>query len=290
MTTTRGARRFGAAAALAATLSWAGAARAAQSALTERCGTIDQPVKYGYCIAQTQSPPSGDVIYVMHGGGGNEHDWRWYAGAFEAWERGGLQVPAVVTVSFGRGWILAEKNAAPQSGLFETFTREVMPKMETLAVGHPARRRFILGCSMGGINGAELLLQSPPGTFDRAVLISPALMDVSPWATPSQAEDFSRRTGIPADEVSGFSAHITPYASDEAFWNERLNPITIVRTLGARMPPTLVATNVQDQVWGGGGRVFARAAIDAGAAVTAAEWPGGHCTIDPSKVAEFLKP
>jgi len=98
------------------------------------CDEFPEPLVGGYCLHVPASGPSGDIVYYLHGGGGSEFFWddEWYytRQIRKEWRETGAVVPVVVSVSFGRQWLLAEKNASQLSGLLEVFRDQVMPAVE----------------------------------------------------------------------------------------------------------------------------------------------------------------
>jgi hypothetical protein len=130
------------------------------------CREFAGPRPWSACVTRTKGSRNPDVLYYLHGGEDDERQWSKTTGYAELirkrWQAKGFSPPAVAAVSFGRLWLLAEKNASPESGLFEEFTGTVMPTVESQLVERP-RRRLLLGESMGGFNAAVLALKCTPG-------------------------------------------------------------------------------------------------------------------------------
>lgn len=120
-----------------------------------RCESNRIGQNYKVCVYENPNSTNNDVLYKMHGLGGNElqffEDERW----IETLRLWGNRSPKVVTLSYGRFWLLAEANSSRVSGLFEHFVDTIMPLAESeLGLVNP--RRLLLGNSMGGFNAAQL--------------------------------------------------------------------------------------------------------------------------------------
>jgi pimeloyl-ACP methyl ester carboxylesterase len=159
------------------------------------CEKNEAPLGGGFCIARAERGTSHDVLYYFHGSGGSEKNWldeTYYTAQLrQEWKETGAQPPIVVSVSFGPNWVLAEKNAAPTSGLFEYFTRVFLPKIEG-RLGGVTGRRLLVGESMGGFNAIQMALKTR--LFTKVAALCAPVTDITPFASTSEVEAYIART------------------------------------------------------------------------------------------------
>jgi len=273
-----------------------GEAREAASKIAEECGESVEGLAFKYCITRANSNSNTDVLYFLHIGNGNEHQWKQDLSDVQSeLAKTSAQPPVVITVSFGPFWLLVEKNKTPKSGLLEVFRDQIMPKMEMLALGRQAQRRLLMGASMGGFNSAALLLKLPPKTFDRVVIACPALLDLSPWASEADTAAFIQRLNVHPKTVENMSKIAKMFVADEKTWKEKVNPLDLIakrESTPIELPPLLVAGNKDDRNFFEGASIFAQKATERAkgtkAVVNWKSWPGGHCQLDAAATAGFL--
>ena len=86
----------------------------------QTCGTLDD---LHYCINQPTGPSAPDRVYHLHGRGLDAEAWNdpsyFTAQVQGEWQRLGLPAPTVVTLSYGREWLLTPRAQAPRSGLLD---------------------------------------------------------------------------------------------------------------------------------------------------------------------------
>lgn len=155
------------------------------------------------------------------------------AGEFENAFTAGVDNIKIITVSFGREWILdpfPPKYMNNPDANVVTFRNEVMKEIESIeslpkpwqAVGH----------SMGALNLATLAL-SYPSVFDKIVLAHPMIIACDPWAFV---------VGLKC--VGGITLLGSEFTEDK--WKTQVDPILRVKK-AVSLPPTLVLACNSDQ-------------------------------------------
>lgn len=257
----------------------------------ETCDEVTNPVPYKFCIVKTPGSSNTDVLYYLHGGGGNEHTGQSVIdGLTTEWASQKHEAPVIVTISFGKLWLLVGRNGSPNSGLLETFLDSIIPEMERRAVGGPARRRLLAGYSMGGFNAAQVLFNAPPDHFAKAALVCPAIIDLSPWAPEEDLVSHADYLGIPLKNLKGLLGVVRNYVDNEDFYSAEVDPIALSKTRLQKVTTSiLVATNKDDMAFYDGGEKFSRAAVSSNALITSQTWAGAHCDTDTQKLGDFLR-
>ncbi len=124
------------------------------------------------------------VIYLLHGAGGDENEWRTKGGAKETLDgliARGLIRPAVVVMPTTGGASWWTDGAAEKAGT--AVMANLLPYVEkTYRVSHERSGRSIAGLSMGGYGALNLSLRNP-ASFCAAGVISPAIYDPLPPET-----------------------------------------------------------------------------------------------------------
>lgn len=258
-----------------------------------RCEDFKGPPAWSYCLTTTPGSANPDLLYYLHGKGGGKKSWassrNYSAGIRSAWAEAGKDAPAVATVSFGSFWLLAGRNASAGSGLYEFFREKAMPLVES-RLGAPPRSRLLLGESMGGFNGAELLLKEPK-LFSRAALACPAIPGVSPYGGREAEADYLRRTHAVPWRFHMALKLLRSVYPDEAAWQAE-SPLETGRALlGAGTPPLHVSCGDRDDYgFFEAARAFAELAQARGVDAVWEPLSGGHCAVDPRALAAFLLP
>ena len=124
------------------------------------------------------------VIYLLHGAGGDENEWRLKLGAKETLEgmvARGLMRPSVVVMPTTGGASWWTDGAAEKAGT--AVMADLLPYVEKkYRVSRERRGRAIAGLSMGGYGALNLSLRNPD-KFCAAGVISPAIYDPLPPET-----------------------------------------------------------------------------------------------------------
>lgn len=150
--------------------------------------------KWTYVIYRTEPVDSQRLIYFFHGAGGDAFTWlQAYKTFRDEWGKKGLAHPVVVAVSFGPKWIFVPNEDVGKRGLLEEFWQEIVPHIETQLSGH-IKHRYAIGQSMGGYNALQLALDQPQ-FFEKMVLNSPAIFNLSLYANDNEIYAYAKRTG-----------------------------------------------------------------------------------------------
>jgi pimeloyl-ACP methyl ester carboxylesterase len=256
--------------------------------LRETCSTLSA-FDGRYCIARTEGSQSKDVIFFLHGLNGSEISWgRGKLGRILAsWKSKNEDAPTVVTVTFGKMWLLAEKNSRARSGLYEFYMNEFIPQMEK-ELGGIQGRRILMGESMGGFNASQILMKAPE-KFDRAVLLCPAMMTVSPFAPRAEIGQYISRTKANAFMAWGAVGMFQLYYPDDRTWQQVSPVVAGPERLDSRTPPVMVSVGRSDDYgFFEGSEVFSKYLAERTSGSSWVPMDGDHCTWDPEKVSEFL--
>jgi len=109
---------------------------------------------YTYCIYKAKQGNNKNIAYYFHGRGGRPESWgqdKDFSLAIQHyWLKNKIKPPVVISVSFGKEWLLAPKLSSPQSGLYEKFKISVIPEVESKLF--KPEKRIVFGKSMGGLN------------------------------------------------------------------------------------------------------------------------------------------
>lgn len=263
------------------------------------CANFPAPLPGGYCIHKPTHHPSRDILYHLHGKGGSQADWadRFYypEQIRQEWKTRRYYLPTVISVSFGPIWLLSEQNASPYSGLFEKFTRQVMPQLEA-ALGGLRGRRLVMGESMGGFNTLQLALKTH--LFDKAAALCAPVSEVSPFAAPEVLQAYAEKSAafeyyktsqpnLVFDSVREAATLAKGFFPTEADYS-RGNPLTLARTSRTGTPLYLAAGYYDKYALYEGTEKLV-------GVLQSRRWPvewhaqwGGHCAMDIPSLARFL--
>lgn len=152
----------------------------------------------GYEKAQQPYP----VVYLLHGAGGDENEWRTKGGAVETLDgliKRGLIRPSVVVMPTAGPASWWADGAAEKAGT--AIMNELLPYVEArYRVQKERSGRAIGGLSMGGYGALNLSLRHPQ-KFCGAAVISPAIYDPLPPETSAarRTPQFVRNGQFDAD-------------------------------------------------------------------------------------------
>jgi pimeloyl-ACP methyl ester carboxylesterase len=253
------------------------------------CGQVSAPVGYTYCTTKAKESTNKNVLYYLHGGGGEENEWNTISQEiYTRWLSKNVNPPIVISISFGPYWLLVEQNASPNSGLFDVFQNIVMPQIESIASQDPINERRLLGLSMGGFNSIQLLGKLPANTFSSSAIVCPAIVNLSPWAPDSELQNFSHQTKADLSTLNNISQIAQNFVSNEQTWNNSVSPFALLKNISLSTPSILIATNEDDYTFNPGGSLFAQQLTQLNPTVTSEKWPGGHCAINSASLADFI--
>ena len=255
---------------------------------------------FSYAVIEDDESSNADLVYVFHGGGGDETEVAYVAERLSAeWKKLGYQPPRFAGLSFGKIWMLAQGTGSPQSGLMDVFAGEFMPLVEKKLLANKAiGRREAIGHSMGGLNSLNLALLRP-GLVSKVGLLSPALLPLSPFANDGEIADFVKRSGAPESlgpkyiGVREYLDLLKQVLLTKAQWRKISPDAQIPRLATAipkeKLPRFYVSAGVQDKMYFLGGEHCADLLRRAGWPLTWDKRPGGHGDIDWPGLAEFLR-
>lgn len=273
--------------------------QAAAADYVKNCGAFAAPLPGGYCIFKPTAHASRDVIYYLHGRGGDLDqflDDHYYTGQIrKEWKQRHERLPTIIAVTFGPDWLLAEKNASPYSGLFDAFTKQVMPNLEA-AIGFKHGRRLVFGESMGGFNTIQLALKTR--LFDKAAALCAPMAEVSAFASDAEIEAYVKTTHAydywlakdPNEVMNNVKSALTLVRAvypTPADW-EKGNPLALAASTRSRTQMYLAAGMHDVYALYEGNEKFAEIFKGRGKRIEwRAQW-GGHCAMDIPSLARFL--
>ncbi len=249
----------------------------------------DKTVTWKYCITTTRDSTSGDVMFEFHGLAGSENSWishKRNIAIRQAWQDLHLQAPTVVSLSFGPVWLLAEKNSAVKSGLYEEFRDVIYPRINQ-KLGVLKGKRLIIGASMGGFNASQIYLKNP-SLFSKYLLECPIMTDITPYSSSADIQSYIDRnhaSKLRVDTMLTISKEYFPTDKDYATaWQLKLAPIL----LSPLSPPAHMSCGDQDP-YGIYNSVsqFKDIAISKGVNIQWQSMSGGHCVVDAVAIAKF---
>lgn len=161
-----------------------------------------------------------NIIYLLHGHGGNHDDW------FES-DEGRIKsildslitkklIPPVYAVSLdaGNSWYVDR-----QIKMESVYFNEFIPYMESSCNFDPKRiNRIIAGNSAGGYGTLRFMLQAPE-LFDASILLSPAAYNPSPpMISSSRKINVFNKNNIFNDSIwNSYSYKVIPIRKDDSY-------------------------------------------------------------------------
>jgi len=217
-----------------------------ESDLLGQCEGFNTKKPWAYCLYKFKNSRSRDVLYLLHGAGGNAQQWihNWKTIRY-LWRQRNMDAPTVISVSFGPYWALAEKNSSSFSGLFGFYTQSVMPFLESKLPFH-VRRRLLLGESMGGFNAFQLVTKAPK-LFTKSAIVCPAILAIDQFSTDQEVSEFIQRTGAESWRVYWALRYYKAFYPDPTDWTQA-QPQQLFHHL-KDAPPIYLSCGRQDQ-WG----------------------------------------
>jgi hypothetical protein len=245
--------------------------------------------EWKYCITTTKNSTNPDVLFEFHGISESENSWitkERDLSIRQAWHDLKLQPPTVVSLSFGQVWLLAEKNAAERSGLFELYRDTIYPRL-LAKLGEIKGRKIALGASMGGFNVSQIYMKTP-GFFDRYAMICPIVAELSPFADNYEIDRYVYLNHANPLRVHAMIKIAKDYFADPASF-AKADVLGLVDEVKESRPPLYLSCSHEDP-YGiyHGVETFKDKAIKRGLKVKFVDTHGGHCTIDPADLARYL--
>ncbi len=256
------------------------------------CGAhVFESKKLKYCIDFGNRTRNHDLLYILHGSNGTESDWI-QAGdnrdIQRVWDQENIAAPTKITISFGDEWWFVDRDLPESPSLQRLFVQQVIPYLERRIPGRHGRR-LLKGVSMGGWNGAQLLLKNS-SLFSKVALICPVIATVGPFSTDDQIGRFIKQNEPYANEswIHELIEYERETFATPADWL-RHDPLTVILTADIQTPEVYVSCANHDQFgFFEGTEAFVKLAIERGVNVTWQPTEGGHCVIDAPVVAHFF--
>lgn len=240
--------------------------------------------------------------FYFHGAGGHLESFKDFAQLILKYRRVDT-FPNIIGISLGPKWFLVDHESddtVKGSTLFwGTFVPTIKKSVKDLG------KKISLGHSMGGFNALSLFADHPE-YWDSIVLLTPAIADLSPYASKKEIQNYLARTcaatwkqslkrillnsDTPTDKIDIILGNWRRLAKDDREWN-RINPLYRLERLNkATRTKIFISCGRQDPFGFIEGATIAMKSLHmAGFAVESHFVPGGHMTIPYNDVYQFLE-
>ncbi len=247
------------------------------------CGRATGSQRYNYCVLPAERP-GAPILYYLHGKGGDHRSWFQEDGYTrqieEEWEKLGYARPNVIAVSYGDLWLLTPE-------LREAFVKEAMPFLEGKIKLTPGRR-ILIGESMGGFNGVQLIMHHPK-LFERAAILCPGILLLSPEAGEDEIAVFAEKNDADPEWILKAAKIFLSYFPRKSEWKQVLPLVAGKKLLGPKTPTLYISCGDKDEYgFFPGAKAFVDLARSKGVAVRWEAVKGGHCTVKADSVAAFF--
>lgn len=258
-----------------------------------------------YTICKTEPVDTKHILYFFHGAGGDAHTWLTaYKKLRGEWAKSGRAHPVVVAVSFGPKWLLVPNDKASERKLLDIFWNDLIPHVES-KLPAPITRRDVIGHSMGGYNALQLALDRPR-YFDNVVLLSPVILNLSPYAGAEEICEYAKRTGGYSYKqrlkflLTGCDSDSLPinkilktmrlFIPDQDVWKKASILHNASQKIGAEFPRLYMSCGTKD-AYGlhEGVRILTDIVKLNGGVVELHLLEGGHMVRDDKSIVEFLR-
>ena len=257
------------------------------------CVDETEPVPWTYCINKASNSTNTDVLYYLHARNGNATWWNdqeYHTGElYKVWRKQGLDAPTVVSISFGKLWVLSAYNKKIEGGLNSVFYKTVIPTVEKRLDGNIGER-MIAGISMGGFN--TLLAALRPNTvFTKAASICSPVPTVSHHDGVRRVLKSAKETGTSFKRAFLLWQFSYRYFPSKEIWQEN-DPLTLSKSFNPETGPAMYVTCGKTDDWGcfKGSELLVSTIENAGGDVQWVPREGGHCDVDYASLAAFLQP
>jgi pimeloyl-ACP methyl ester carboxylesterase len=223
----------------------------------------------------------GTVIYYLHGKGGSAQElfrepMREVVKAVSK-----SRFPLFIGLSLGTSEIIKLSNSGEIIRALERLERRILK--------NGAKRRHLIGLSMGGYNSLRLAAEQP-GLFKSISLLCPALLNINPYLK-SDLEDYSRRHSKYLDQglLNKLLALLYREFPTEAHWRNN-DPFRFLKLGRYRRLEHFISTGRQDSL--GFAESSAEWVNQAQKQGLRIEWQpvdGSHCTFNDRQLAQFLE-
>ena len=246
------------------------------------------------CVTVPDDWDKKDIVYYLHGSGGSAKEWDqdpYFQDAMRLLQKQNLHRPLVVSISFGKWWVLKDFGNQQHPSLLKAYLQiQQETEGEIFKKSQPIRR-FLIGESMGGFNSLLLLAKSNLH-FDRAAILCPGFAAIGPYSSQEDVQSYINRNKPWVDEkliaqVLGLLKMEFPTAE---LWQTHA-PFSIVGNLANRTDTQFyVMGNTQDEYgFGEGANLLQTELTKMNLQVNYEVVPGHHCVMNPESIATLLK-
>lgn len=264
------------------------------------CGQLSGPAasspQIKYCVHRHEKSLSNDTLYYLHGRENSEKTWFephfWTSQLREFWPIS--KQPMVISVSYGPLWALVEKNGSSLSGLFEHFTKFVIPSLEAISRRQNGKR-FLLGDSMGGFNSLQLFFKTD--LFDKTAALCAPVYEFSPFLSEDEYFDKVKSTRVwqiltdktPILEATRTVKNLATafYPTEESWKNS--DSILLAQSVQSHSRELYLAVGLKDPYANYEGNQKLAELLDS--RNFKVEWRpqwGGHCAVDIPSLGNFF--
>lgn len=259
--------------------------------LSMKCFEEEKPIKWSFCINKVEGSKSSDLIYYFHGRNGAANWWNdktYYTGKVHAlWLQKGVETPTVASISFGKLWLLIERNDEDYGGLYRIFLDHVIKRVER-EIKNPINHRIAIGESMGGVNTLMLAMKTK-NIFNKAASLCPALPTVSPHASLKVIYEYVNRSSTSLKRALMMFWFSKKFYPTEEIWKNN-DPLQLSKKINSTGTPSIYISCGEKDEWGcmDGSKLFVENIRQSGGEVHWYPRVGGHCDIDAESLADFL--
>lgn len=245
-------------------------------------------ISFDYCYRNADSTNNKDIVYFFHPLNGSAATWfTQYLGTLmvQQWWQYRDYKPRIVTISFGKHWLLVNNARFP---FLRLFTNSIMPFLEKKMGGLGNGHRHLIGESMGGFSAAYLALKKP-GLFSRVALLCPAITTIGPFSSNQEIENYIGRTGAFPFFVNKMLRISRSIFINNKDWDNH-NPLTLLKKYnGSNKTKFYVSTGIWDNYgFQEGSEAFYRLARSHSFFSIWIPVPGWHCNFNRINTANFI--
>jgi len=196
----------------------------------------------------------------------------------------GIELPIVVTISFGPIWLLTDD---AHHNLMKVFLETIVPRVER-EIGQPVVRRFAVGESMGGYNALLVGLKASQ-KFSRVAALCPPLSTVSPYTASGSVFDYISTSSTSFKRGLMLFIFGRTFFTDQMSW-ERNDPVHLAAAMPLGTGPQIYLSCGRHDQWGcfEGAEALVSSINKRGVMIDWHPNEGGHCDIDANSLARFL--
>lgn len=252
-----------------------------------------QNVNLKACVRIPEAWDQKAVLYHLHGSGGDARSWDrnpYYQQVIKNFQNQKLQLPAVVSISFGSFWFLKDFSLENGSTFLEVFLKTQQEVELEILNGKKPERRILVGESMGAFN-ALLLMAKSQLKFDKIAFMCPGFAVVGPYSSQEEVQSYINRNKPYIDErlVYGILGALKEEFPTEVSWSHHA-PMQMTQYLKSQEGRFFIMGNTQDEYGFGEGADLMRSKLQAlGLKVQYESVVGRHCVMNASRLTQFLK-